>query len=125
MMRRVMDYSFETDGRPDLNTKTTSLGRQDRSSPFSVVSWSLFFIWVGFAWLMSFSLGWILLGIGILLLAMQGAHRVSNVKVDGFWVITGLAFLMGGLLEFWGVEMPLLPLVLIAAGIGQLVCCRA
>ena len=125
MMRRVMDYSYETDGRANLNKMTAFLGQQDRSSPFGVVAWSLFFIWVGFAWLMSFSLGWILLGVGILLLAMQGARHLSNVRVDGFWVLVGLAFLVGAALQLWGVAMPLLPVLLIAAGIGQLVCCRA
>lgn len=124
-MKRVMDYNYGTDGRPDLNTMTAFMGQKDRSSPFGVVAWSLFFIWVGFAWLMSISLGWVLLGIGILLLAMQGAHHVSKVKVDGFWILVGAAFLVGAALEFLGVEMPLLPVMLIAAGIGQLVCCRA
>ena len=124
MMRRVMDYSYETDGRPDLNKTTTFLGQKDRLISFSVVSWSLYCIWVGFAWLMGFSLGWILLGVGILMLAMQGARRVSRVKADGFWIIVGIALLMGGLWELWGAAIPLLPVVLIAAGIGQLVCCR-
>lgn len=125
MMRRVMDYSYETDGRPDLNKTTTFMGQKDRLISFSVVSWSLFCIWVGFAWLMGFSLGWILLGVGILMLAMQGARRMSRVKADGFWIIVGVALLMGGLWELWGAAIPLLPVVLIAAGIGQLVCCRA
>ena len=125
MMRRVMDYNYETDGRPDLNKTTTFMGQKDRLISFSVVSWSLFCIWVGFAWLMGFSLGWILLGVGILMLAMQGARRMSRVKADGFWIIVGVALLMGGLWELWGAAIPLLPVVLIAAGIGQLVCCRA
>jgi hypothetical protein len=120
-----MDYSYETDGRPDLNKTTTFMGQKDRLISFSVVSWSLFCIWVGFAWLMGFSLGWILLGVGILMLAMQGARRMSRVKADGFWIIVGVALLMGGLWELWGAAIPLLPVVLIAAGIGQLVCCRA
>lgn len=124
MMRRVMDYSYETDGRPDLNKTTTFLGQKDRLISFSVVSWSLYCIWVGFAWLMGFSLGWILLGVGVLMLAMQGARRVSRVKADGFWIIVGIALLMGGLWELWGAAIPLLPVLLIAAGIGQLVCCR-
>lgn len=124
MMRRVMDYSYETDGRPDINKTTTFMGQKDRLVSFSVVSWSLFCIWVGFAWLMGFSLGWILLGVGVLMLAMQGARRVSRVKADGFWIIVGIALLMGGLWELWGAAIPLLPVLLIAAGIGQLVCCR-
>ena len=124
MMRRVMEYSYGTDGRPDLDSMTALLGQQDRSSPFGVIAWSLFFIWVGFAWLMSFSLGWVLLGVGVLLLAIQGARRFYDVKVDGFWILVGAAFLLGATLELLGVQMPLLPVVLIAAGIGQLVCCR-
>jgi len=125
MMRRVMDYNCETDGRPDLNKMTTFMGLQDRLISFSVVSWSLYCIWVGFAWLMGFSLGWNLLGIGILMLAIQGARRVSRVKTDGFWIIVGVALLIGGLWELWGAAIPLLPVILIAAGIGQLVTSRA
>lgn len=123
-MKRVMDYSHGTDGRADFSKIIAFMGQKERSSPFGVIAWSLFFIWVGFAWLMSFSLGWVLLGIGILLLAMQGTRHLSKVKVDGFWILVGAAFLVGAALEFWGVAMPLLPVILIAAGIGQLVCCR-
>lgn len=124
-MRRMMEYSYGTNGGQDLNTMTAFLGQQDRSSPFGVIAWSLFFIWVGFAWLMSISLGWVLLGVGVLLLAMQIARHVYDVKADGFWILVGSAFLVGAALELLGAQMPLLPVVLIAAGIGQLVCCRA
>lgn len=121
MMKEMMHSCCGPDGKPDFDKMTRFMEQQDRSSVFDVVGWSLFFVWVGFAWLMEFNLGVGLLGIGILALVVQGARRLSGLKAEGFWVFVGLAFLVAGFWELWAVEIPLAPVVLIALGIGLLI----
>jgi hypothetical protein len=100
---------------------TEFMKQEDRSSGFDMVGWALFFIWVGIAWLMGLGLGYGLLGVGILTLGMQGARYLKDLKIAGFWVVVGLAFLAGGFWELWSVSIPLVPVVLIAVGVALLI----
>ncbi len=120
MMRQMMHNCCGPDGKPDFDKMKAFMEQEDRSSLFDVVGWALFFIWVGSAWLMGFSLGVGLLGIGILTLGMQGIRYFNHVKVEGFWLVVGLAFVVGGFWELWSVAIPLAPVVLIGLGIGLL-----
>ena len=122
MMKRMMHVSFGPDGKPAFDKMKAFMGQENRSSLFDVIGWALFFIWVGFAWLMGFSLGIGLLGIGILALGMQGIRYLDHVKVKASWLVAGLAFVVGGFWELWSVAIPLAPVALIGLGIGMLVC---
>lgn len=119
-MRQMMHNCCRPDGTPDFDKMTEFMERHDRASTFDAIGWALFFIWVGVAWLMDFGLGYGLLGVGVLVLGMQAARRTFDVKVEGFWVVVGLAFLVGGFWELWSVAIPLAPVVLIAVGIALL-----
>jgi hypothetical protein len=61
-----------------------------------------------------------LLGVGILTLGMQGARRLFDVGVEGFWVVIGLGFVVAGFWELWNINVPLAPIILIAVGIALL-----
>ena len=121
MMKQMMRNCCGPDGEPDFDKMTAFMEQHDRSSVFDVIGWSLFFIWVGFAWLLGLSLGWGLLGVASLTLGMQGLRYWFNVPVESFWVVVGIAFLIGGFWELWSVAIPLAPVVLIAIGVGLLV----
>lgn len=120
-MKQMMHACCGPDGKPDFDKMQQFMKQQDRSSLFDSIGWALFFIWVGVAWLMGLSLGYGLLGVAVLTLGMQAARALYDVKVEGFWVLVGLAFLVGGFWELWNVAIPLAPVVLIAAGIAMLV----
>jgi hypothetical protein len=120
MMKQMMERCCGPDGRPDLDKMSEFMEQQDRASVFDAIGWALFFIWVGVAWLMEVGFGYGLLGVGILTLGMQGARRLFDVRVDGFWVILGLGFVIGGFWELWNVDIPLAPIILIAVGIALL-----
>ncbi|MDH3546960.1 MAG: hypothetical protein OEN22_07655 [Gammaproteobacteria bacterium] len=120
MMKQMMHDCCGPDGKPDFEKMTKFMERQDRSSIFDVLGWSLFFIWIGVAWLMGLGLGYGLLGVGIITLGMQVARYFYDVKVEWFWVLVGLAFLIAAFWELWSVAVPLAPIVLIAAGVGLL-----
>jgi hypothetical protein len=83
--------------------------------------WALFFIWVGIALLLDFGWGVGLVGLGVITLGMQVVRILARVKLDGFWVVVGLLFLVGGLWELIGATVPLLPILLIIIGIVLIV----
>ena len=85
------------------------------------VGWALFFIWVGFAWLTNVAFGVGLLGVGLIILGGQVARNHFHLKLEGFWVIVGLLFVVGSLWELYDVELSLGPVLLIVAGVALLV----
>ena len=120
MMKQMMRYCCGPDGRPDPDKMTAFMREHDRSTIFDVIGWALFFIWVGFAWLMNFGLGWGLLGVGILTIGIQAMRVLFGVKLEGFWLVVGMAFVAVGFWELWSVETPFAPVILIALGFGLL-----
>jgi hypothetical protein len=65
------------------------------------VAWGLFFIWVGIAFTIGVGKAIGLLVIGIITLGGQVARRFYGLKLEGFWVIVGSCFIVGGLWEFF------------------------
>ena len=43
-----------------------------------------------------------------------------RVKLEGFWLVVGMAFVAAGFWELWSVETPFAPVILIALGFGLL-----
>lgn len=119
-MKHMMHQCCGPDGKPDFDKMTSFMEQQDRSSMFDTIGWALFFIWVGVAWLMDVGLGYGLLGVGFLTLAMQLVRYFADVKVEGFWIVVGIAFVIGAFWELWSVAIPLVPVVLIAVGVALL-----
>jgi len=83
--------------------------------------WGIFFIWVGAALLMDYSWGVGLLGVAVIILLGQAARRYFGLALEGFWVVVGLLFLVGGIWELYKVEVDLAPIVLIVAGVALLI----
>ena len=81
------------------------------------VGWGLFFIWIGIAFLtdIGFPIG--LFGLGIITLGSQAARKYFNFKLEGFWIIVGVLFIIGGIEELVNIEIDLLPILLIVAGL--------
>jgi hypothetical protein len=85
------------------------------------VGWALFFVWVGTSLLMDVGLGVGLLGVGVITLGGQAARSYAGLRLEGFWVVVGLLFAVGGLWELLAVELSLVALLIIAAGLALLV----
>lgn len=85
------------------------------------VNWGLFFAWIGIVLLMELGTGVGLLGVGVITLGAQSARSYFNLKLEGFWVVVGSLFVVGGLWELFEVELSLLAVLLIAAGLALLV----
>jgi hypothetical protein len=80
------------------------------------VGWGLFFIWIGIAFLADFGFAIGLFGVGIITLGSQAARKYFNFKLEGFWIVVGLLFIVGGIGELVNIEIDLLPILLIVAG---------
>lgn len=99
--------------------KTTE--QRDLANKLDAVGWGLFFIWIGIAFLTDVDVGVGLLGVGVITLGMQAVRQYFKLKLKGFWVVVGLFFLAGGLWELFAVKLPLVPILLIMAGLILLV----
>ncbi len=47
--------------------------------------------------------------------------KYLNFKLEGFWIVVGLLFIIGGIGELVHIEIDLFPILLIAAGIVILI----
>ena len=83
-------------------------------------AWGLFFVWVGVALIANLGWGLGLLGIGIITLGVQLARKYFGLAAEGFWVVVGLLFVVGGAWDILAVQVSLVPIVLIVAGAALL-----
>ena len=84
----------------------------------SAVGWGAFFVWIGIVMLMDVPHGWALLVIGVITLAGQAARATFGLAREGFWLIVGALFLLGGVWQLFDVQLQLVPALLIGAGLA-------
>ncbi|UCE05202.1 MAG: hypothetical protein JSW07_16505 [bacterium] len=95
--------------------------KTDLAKKLDVAGWGLFFIWIGIAFLANFGFALGLLGVGIITLGGQAAHKYFDLKIEGFWVVVGLLFVIGGIWDLFELKLPLVPILIILAGIVLLI----
>lgn len=96
----------------ETNTKRESLDKK-----LETVGWGLFFIWTGIAFLTHVGWGVGLLGVGIIILGGQAARKYLSLKRGGFWVGVGFFFVAGGIWKIFNIQIALLPILCIVAGV--------
>ena len=84
-------------------------------------AWALFFIWIGVALFAHVGWGTGLLGVGVITLGAQVARKYFTLKLEGFWVAVGFFFVAGGVWKLFNVQLGLLPILCIVAGVALLV----
>lgn len=89
----------------------------DMEGRLAVAGWGFFLLWVGLALLLGFGSGVGLLGAGVITLGVQAARRRSGLAAEGFWIVVGLLFVVGGLAAALEVDVPIVPIVLVAGGV--------
>jgi hypothetical protein len=124
--RRKTDYVFQMEEvmnafttRTHTSDGKTGTNRSNLKRLDSIAT-ALFFIWLGVALLVNIGWSWSLLGIGLIFLGHQLAVWLSGAKPDGFWIACGIALILGALWEFFGLQWPLAPVLLILLGAGSL-----
>lgn len=86
------------------------------ASKLDAAGWGLFFMWVGFAWLVELPPGTTLLGIAAITLGEQIVRRTLRLRVEIFWVVVGAAFALAGVWALSGTDRPLFPVLMVLAG---------
>ena len=82
----------------------------------NTLGWALFFLWLGIALFMKFKLSTSLIGIGVIILGLQIARRIYNLKVEVFWIVVGACLLVFNLFKIPEVDLPVIPILLIIFG---------
>ena len=98
----------------------TAVNRRALAKKLESAGWALFFIWIGIALLAHVGWGVGLLGVGIITLGAQAARKYFGLKLEGFWVAVGFLFVVGGFWKLVNVQLGLLPILCIVAGIALL-----
>ena len=101
-------------------TSAISEGEAHRTKTVEAASWAFLLIWLGVTTL--FSLEWpvFLVGLGVLVLALQGLRHQWGLGTENFWMILGVVFVVAGIAETFGTGIPLGPLALILFGLAAL-----
>jgi hypothetical protein len=85
------------------------------------VGWGLFFLWVGIALLIDVGWGIGLIGVGVITLTVQAARKCYKLRLEGFWIIFGLVLMLGGIWEILQIQVDLVPVLFIIAGVALLI----
>jgi hypothetical protein len=107
----------------DVNTPPTEPGQpgtNDLEKKIGAASWALFFIWIGAVFLAAIPPMIALLGVAVIALGTQGVRAMSGLRVEPFWVIVGLLFVLWGIWDLLPLTLPLVPILLIVAGAALL-----
>ena len=123
-MEGVTDFAlYENVRGAAMTTKRIEWNDQEgqhlkqRDDRLEAMSWGAFFVWVGATLLFDVELGIGLVGVAIITLGTQAIRSRNGLGVEGFWVVVGLCFLVGGIWERFAITLPLVPLLLIGLGI--------
>ena len=120
-MMDMMKHCFGADGKPDFEKMMHFMDHHHRARKLDAIGWALFFIWVGIAWIANVGFGVGLLGVAAIILGMQAIRHLLGINVEFFWIVVGIGFGIGGLWEYFDVQTPLAPIILIIAGVALLV----
>ncbi len=88
------------------------------------ISWGSFLIFLGGLWLIPDR--WIpqgawLIGAGLIMLGLNLARQINGIRMSGFTLFLGVVALFSGIADFFNIDLPLLPILLILIGANILI----
>jgi energy-coupling factor transporter transmembrane protein EcfT len=90
------------------NQKLEPVPGSEWNRKLDAIGWGLFFIWMGATLFAHLGWGVGLLGVGMITLGVQAARKYFELKLEGFWVVMGFFFVLGGVWKFFNVPFDLL-----------------
>lgn len=81
------------------------------------IGWGMFCLWLGIALFAGLQLNTTLIGVGIIMLALQGLRKYFGMKIEIFWIIAGAVFLLFNLFNIPDINIPVIPIILVAFGV--------
>ena len=106
--------------KPMINEPYARSEALEREQKLNAIAWGSFFLWVGIAWLAGIGWGLGLLVTGLITLGAQAARRHLALGVEGFWVAVGVLFVLCGIWVAFNVQVGLVPIVCLLAGVALL-----
>ena len=88
------------------------------------IGWGMFFILLGGIWLVPESMvpeGLFLIGLGVIFLGLNIVKYVAGRAVSPFWVVIGLILLIIGISDSLGMDIPVIPIIVIIIGVSMIV----
>ena len=103
-------------------SKPTHRSREDahKAKTLEAAGWGFLLVWLGITMLFKFSGPVFLIGLGVLVIALQWVRFSWNIAVETFWLILGIVFVASGTAELLGTGFPLVPVALILFGLAAL-----
>lgn len=92
--------------------------KSELSRKLDAAGWGSFLIWLGIVLMVGADTSVALLGIGIIMVGVQVARLVLKLHMEGFWLVVGLLFVAGGIWQLIDTRLPLVPILLIVAGLA-------
>jgi len=83
--------------------------------------WALFLIMIGGLWLApegTIPEGTWLIGTGVIILGLMVVRYLYGIKVNVFWLVLGIVALAFGISSVFGLNIPVLPILIIIIGIN-------
>ena len=85
------------------------------------VAWGLFLIMIGGLWFLpdgTVPEGAWLLGVGVIMLGLNGGRYLYGIKMSGFTIFLGIVALCIGIGAILGVDLPIFPILIILWGLS-------
>ena len=85
------------------------------------IAWGLFLIMIGGLWLLpdeTVPEGAWLLGVGVIMLGLNGVRYLYGIKMSGFTMFLGIVALCIGISDFFGLNLPIFPILIILWGLS-------
>jgi hypothetical protein len=105
--------------KSNLDSQKSALDKR-----LDALGWGLFLIMIGCLWLIPdehIPGGTWLIGTGIIILGLMGVRYMYAIKISGFWLVFGILALVFGVSDFFGLNLPLLPILIIIIGVSIVV----
>ena len=98
--------------------------KHDLNARLEGIAWALFLIMLGVLWLFPegrFHEDAWLLGVGVILLLLNAVRYLYHIKISTFTIILGILALAAGLDDFYGFELPIIPILVIIVGLSIII----
>ncbi len=115
------DEGAERKEQPKELEKASKTSVGDLPRRLDAVGWALFLIWIGIVLLAGSKASVALVGIGVIIVGVQVARVFLKLNLEGFWFVVGLLFLVGGIWQMVEASFPLVPILLIVAGVALII----
>ncbi len=105
--------------QPSQTPNVQTVEKQTLNKRLETIGWGLFLIMIGGLGLVPKAIvpgGIWLIGVGLIMLGLNAARLLNGIQMSGFSTVLGILALLAGLGDFFGVQLPVFPILLILIG---------